>query len=41
MERLDEEDFKLMATIARRIWMPKNTMVFGGEFPYPSLLVRT
>jgi len=41
MERLYEEDFEMMATITRRIWMRRNTSVFGGVLSHPSLLVRS
>jgi hypothetical protein len=29
-----------MVTIARKIWLCRNTMVFRGDFTYPSQLIR-
>jgi hypothetical protein len=41
MERLDDEDFEIMATIAIKNMLLGNTIVFGGELSRPLLLVRS
>lgn len=30
-----------MATVARKIWLCKNTIVFGGDLTHPAQLVRS
>lgn len=34
IERVDEEDFEMVATITRRLWLCRNTVVFGGDLTY-------
>lgn len=41
MERLDNEDLELVAMVARRIWLQRNTMAHRGELLYHSHLVRS
>jgi hypothetical protein len=33
--------FNCIATIARKIWLHKNTVVFGGELIHPSQLIKS
>lgn len=40
MERIDEEELELVATTTRRLWLCRNTVVFG-DLIYPSQLVRS
>jgi hypothetical protein len=37
---LEMEEFKLLATVARRIWLRCNFVIFGGEFQNPVSLVQ-
>lgn len=37
-EKLEKEEVELMVTIARRIWLRRNTVVFGGDLTHPSQL---
>jgi DNA-binding IclR family transcriptional regulator len=41
MERLDDEDLELVAMVARRIWLQKHIVVYGGELLHHSHLVRS
>lgn len=41
IERVDEEDFEMVATITRRLWLCRNTVVFGGDLTHSSQLVRS
>lgn len=41
MERLDDEDFEIMANIAIKYMLWRNTIVFGGELSHPLLLIRS
>jgi hypothetical protein len=40
MERFDDEQMTLVATVARQIWFRRNSVVFGGEMVSPVLVVR-
>lgn len=39
-ERLTEEDFDLMACLARQIWLRRNKMVFEDKFSHPKLVFK-
>jgi hypothetical protein len=41
LEKLENEKFELMATVARKIWPCRNTFVFGGDLTHPAQLVRS
>lgn len=41
MERVDEEELELMATIARRIWLRRNFVVYGGDLLHSFQLVKS
>jgi hypothetical protein len=41
MEWVDEEELELVATIARRIWLRRNFVVYGGELMHASQLVKS
>lgn len=40
MISLDEDDLCFVSCLARRIWMRRNAIVFGGHLPPPALLVQ-
>ncbi len=40
LEKLENEEFELMA-VARKIWLCRNTFVFGGDLTHPAQLVRS
>lgn len=40
LQRLCEEEMHLMVTVARQIWLRRNSVVFGGEFLTPTSMVR-
>jgi hypothetical protein len=40
LQRLDVEEMQLMVTVARQIWLRRNSVIFWGEFLAPSTLVR-
>jgi hypothetical protein len=40
MERLDPDQMHLIVTVARQIWLRRNSIVFGGDMIAPSDLVR-
>jgi hypothetical protein len=40
MERLDDEQMCLVATVARQIWFRRNSIVFGGDMVSPVMVVR-
>jgi hypothetical protein len=41
MEWVDEEELELVATIARRIWLRRNFVVYGGDLMHASQLVKS
>lgn len=41
MEPLNVDELKLVDMIARKIWLCRNSIVFGGELLHPSHLVRS
>jgi hypothetical protein len=41
LEKLENEEFELMATIARRIWLYRSIVVFGGDLTYPTQIIRS
>jgi ribonuclease HI len=41
LHKLDQEDFELLATVARRIWLRRNSVVFGGVLQNPNCLVTS
>lgn len=40
MDRVEKGDFKLIATIARGIWLRRNAVVFGRKFLRPNQPVK-
>jgi hypothetical protein len=40
LTKFENEEFELMTTIAKRIWLHKNTLVFGGNLLHPAQLGR-
>jgi hypothetical protein len=40
LQRLDVEEMQLMVTVARQIWLRRNSVIFGGDFLAPFALVR-
>lgn len=38
---LEKDEIELMATIVRKIWLRRNTVVFGVEFTHPSQLIQS
>jgi hypothetical protein len=40
MARLDENQMHLVATVARQIWLRRNSVVFEGDFLNPASLMR-
>jgi hypothetical protein len=40
LQRCGSEDFELWAVISRKIWLRRNSFVFGGAFISPSQLVQ-
>lgn len=40
MHKLDKEDFELLVTVARRLWLRRNTNAFGGDLIHPDVLVK-
>jgi hypothetical protein len=41
MERLDDEDLEVVAMIARKIWLRRNTVVHIGDLLHSSNIVRS
>jgi hypothetical protein len=41
MERVDEKELELMATITRRIWLHMNFVVYGGDLVHSFQLVKS
>ncbi|GLT54215.1 hypothetical protein SLA2020_274320 [Shorea laevis] len=39
-EKLEREEFELVATITRRIWLRRNGVVFCGELSHPTQVVK-
>jgi hypothetical protein len=39
MEKLDARDLEVAVTVARMLWLRRNSFVFRGEFTPPSQLV--
>jgi hypothetical protein len=39
-DRLDTEELELFAIIANKIWLRRNTVVFGGPVPSPTCLLK-
>ena len=37
---LNNENFDLMAVMARNLWFRRNTLIHGGIFGYPTQIVR-
>lgn len=40
MERCTIEELELHAVIARKIWLRRNTVVYGGVFSHPNVLIQ-
>lgn len=40
LNKLKKEDVELLATVARRIWLHRNAVVFGGDLINPAQLVK-
>lgn len=40
LDRLDPHQMHIVATVARQLWLKRNSFVFNGEFLSPSSLVR-
>jgi hypothetical protein len=40
LENLEKEEFVLVLTMARGIWLRQNTMVFGREFQHSNHIVN-
>lgn len=38
--KLDDDEFDLMAVVARKLWSHKNSLINGGDFIHPSQLVK-
>lgn len=41
MEQLDQEDLNIVACVARRIWLRRNSIVFDGPLSSLALLVQS
>jgi hypothetical protein len=41
LEKLDREEVELVATIARKIWLHRNIVIFGREFTHPSQVIQS
>lgn len=41
MDKLDEEELCLVSVLARRIWLHRNSVVFGGQLSSPTFLVHS
>lgn len=41
MDRLDDKDLEMVATIARKIWLRRNTVVHEKNLMHHSFLVRS
>jgi hypothetical protein len=41
VERCTKEEVEFHVEITRRIWFRRNTVVHGGEFTHPNILVQT
>jgi hypothetical protein len=40
VSRCDKADVELFAIVARRIWLHRNDVVHGGNFMYPTQVLR-
>lgn len=40
LNKLEKEDFELLATVAQRKWLHRNAVVFGGDLINPTQLVK-
>jgi hypothetical protein len=38
--KMEKEDIEFLATVARRIWLRRNSFVFGGDFLPPNCLIK-
>jgi hypothetical protein len=41
LEKLENEEFELMTTVVRKIWLRKKAIVFEGDLAHPAQLVRS
>lgn len=41
MDKLEEGELLLVSCLARRIWLQRNSVVFGGPSSPPDLLVKS
>jgi hypothetical protein len=39
-DKLDDEEFSILAVVARNLWLRRNTVIFGGISNYPNLILR-
>jgi hypothetical protein len=35
MEKLDDKNLEMVVTLARRIWLRRNSLVYGGDLTPP------
>jgi hypothetical protein len=40
LEKLEEEEFELLATVARRNWLCINSVVYGGDSSHPASCLK-
>jgi hypothetical protein len=40
MERLDDDQMVLVATVSRQIWFRRNSVIFGGDMVPPDLVMQ-
>jgi hypothetical protein len=40
MENLEDDEFDMVATLAQRIWLHRNSIIRRGDFTPPSYLLK-